>query len=56
MALAVSLVPASGGLIELAGKAAVGLAVYAALALALNASGVRSHGTRLVRSLQGAAA
>ncbi len=56
MALAVSLVPASGGLAELAGKAVVGLAVYAALALALNAAGVRSHGTRLVRSLQGAAA
>ena len=56
MALAVSLVPASGGLLELAGKAAVGLAVYAALAVALNAAGVRSHGTRLVRSLQGAAA
>ena len=56
MALAVGRVPASGGITELAEKAAVGLVVYAALALALDAGGVRSHGIRLVRTLQGVAA
>ncbi len=56
MALAVSLVPAAGGLIELAAKAAVGLVVYAVLAFLLDAAGARSHGARLVRSLQGAPA
>ncbi len=56
MALAVSLIPATGGLVELFGKAAAGLAVYAVLVFMLDAAGARSHGTRLVRSLQGAAA
>lgn len=56
MALAVSLVPASGGALELIDKAAAGAAVYAVLALALDAGGVRSRCAAMVRSLQGAAA
>ena len=56
MAIAVSLVPSSGGLIELISKAGVGVLTYAVLALALNAGNVRSRGADLVRSLQGATA
>ena len=56
MALAVSLVPASGGALELIDKAAAGAAVYAVLALALDAGGVRPRCAAMVRSLQGAAA
>ena len=56
MAAAVSLVPASGDLLELLGKAGVGVLTYGVLALALNAGDVRSRGVDLMRSLQGAAA
>ena len=56
MAAAVSLVPASGDLLELLGKAGVGVLTYSVLALALNAGDVRSRGVDLMRSLQGAAA
>jgi O-antigen/teichoic acid export membrane protein len=52
MALAVSLVPSSGGVIELFAKAAVGAAVYGALALMLDVCGARDQGFRLVRALQ----
>ena len=52
MALAVSLTPATGGVVELVSKAAVGAAVYAALALLLDAAGVRARGAQLVRALQ----
>ena len=47
MALAVSRVPASGGLVELAVKAVVGALVYGAVALLLDAGHARSHAGRL---------
>lgn len=56
MALAVRLVPATGGLEELIGKAALGAFVYGLVVLALDAGGVRSRCAALVRSLQGAVA
>jgi O-antigen/teichoic acid export membrane protein len=56
MALAVSLVPAAGGIGELLAKAVVGVIAYGALAFLLDASGVRSRCQELVRSLQGAVA
>ena len=56
MALAVRLVPASGGILELIGKAAVGAAVYGLAAFALDAAGVRSRRLEMVRALQGATA
>ena len=56
MAIAVSLVPASGGLVELIAKAMTGAAAYAVLVFVLDGGGVRSRSARLVRSLQGAAA
>jgi hypothetical protein len=56
MALAVSLVPAAGGIGELLAKAAVGVLAYGALAFLLDASGLRSRCADLVRSLQSAAA
>ena len=46
MALAVSRLPASGGVGELAAKAIVGTAVYALAALALDAGHARSHVAR----------
>jgi O-antigen/teichoic acid export membrane protein len=52
MALAVRLVPAFGGVGELAAKAAVGLVVYATIAYALDLCGSRTHSARLVRALQ----
>jgi len=52
MAAAVTLAPAVGGFAELIGKAAAGAAVYGALAIALDISGARSRGVRLVRALQ----
>lgn len=52
MALAVRLVPASGGLAELAAKAAVGVAAYAGLAWLLDLCGARTRSARLVRALQ----
>ena len=56
MALAVSLVPSTGGIGELAAKAAVGVLAYGALAFLLDASEARSRCADLVRTLQGAAA
>ncbi len=56
MALAVMACPSPGGVAELALKAAVGMIVYAVLAVALDAADIRSRGSELVRSLQGAPA
>lgn len=58
MALAVSRLPALGGVAELALDATVGAIVYAAMALILNASGVRDVALRLIarRRAEGAAA
>jgi O-antigen/teichoic acid export membrane protein len=56
MVLAVSLVPAAGGIGELAAKAVVGVLAYCALAFLFDASDVRSKCTDLVRSLQSATA
>jgi O-antigen/teichoic acid export membrane protein len=52
MAVVVRLVPATGGVIELFAKAAVGAVVYGALALALDISGARSRGLSLARGLK----
>ena len=52
MALAVAATPAVGGVIELAAKAVVGIAVYGALAYVLDICGARTHSGRLVRALQ----
>jgi len=51
MAGAVSLVPDFGGIVELVAKATVGGAVYAILALALDAGGVRGTVFRLARAM-----
>jgi len=56
MAAVVLLIPDVGGVLELLAKAAAGVIVYAALALAFDASEMRSRFSQLVRSLQGAAA
>lgn len=58
MALVVSHLPAPGGVAELALDATVGALVYAAMALILNASGVRDVALRLIarRRAEGAAA
>ncbi len=56
MAALVLQVPAFGGVLELAAKAAAGILAYAVLAFALDAGGVRSRRRHLVRSLQGQAA
>ena len=58
MALAVSRLPAIGGLGELMLDAGVGAIVYAATALTLNAAGVRDVALRLVaqREMRGATA
>ena len=56
MAVAVSLLPAVGGWLELFGKASLGAVVYAALAAALDAGGVRSKAAQLVRARHGATA
>ena len=48
MAGVVSLIPALGGPVELIAKAAIGGAVYAAVALTVNAAGVRDTGRRLL--------
>ncbi|HEV7228315.1 lipopolysaccharide biosynthesis protein [Brevundimonas sp.] len=48
MALVVAALPAPGGVLELALKAGVGGAVYAALALTINAAGVRDTATSLL--------
>ncbi len=56
MAVAVGLVPASGGAIELFAKAAIGAVVYGLCAFALDAAGIRSRRLHMVRALQGAPA
>ncbi|MBV9511610.1 MAG: lipopolysaccharide biosynthesis protein [Caulobacteraceae bacterium] len=56
MALAASLVPAVGGVIELAAKASIGALVYGALALALDIGGARVQALRLAQTLQAKAA
>ena len=56
MAVAVSLIPPVGGLVELVTKATTGVLVYAGLAFGLDAGQVRSRSASLVRSLQGATA
>ncbi len=56
MAAVVLLVPAFGGILELAAKAAVGGAVYGAAALALDAGGARSQLKRLSGILKSKAA
>ncbi|ESQ76923.1 lipopolysaccharide biosynthesis protein [Asticcacaulis sp. YBE204] len=53
MMVAVRLIPAFGGIIELIIKGAVGVVVYAGLALTLNLSGVRHHGQRLLKRFGG---
>lgn len=52
MAAAVRLVPASGGVLELAAKAGVGVAAYGALAWLLDLCGGRTHSGRLVQALR----
>jgi O-antigen/teichoic acid export membrane protein len=52
MALAVSVIPASGGAGELIAKALIGALVYGALAYGLDICGARTHSGRLVRALQ----
>ena len=52
MALAVALIPAVGGVLELGLKAAGGGLVYGVVAYALNAGGVREQGRRLLGSLK----
>ena len=52
MALAVSALPARGGIIELAAKASLGLVVYAALGYALDICGARTHSSRLLRAFR----
>jgi hypothetical protein len=49
----VVLVPAYGGVVELAAKATVGAAIYGAVAFALDAGGARTHSKRLLGALQG---
>ena len=52
MAVVVSQIPAVGGILELALKATIGGSVYAAVALALDAGGLRSRGRDLLRGLR----
>jgi O-antigen/teichoic acid export membrane protein len=52
MAIAVSLIPAMGGVLELGLKAAAGGLVYGAVAYGLNAGGLREHGRQLLGSLK----
>ena len=53
MTFVVVLIPAYGGLLELAVKATAGAAVYGAVAFGLDAGGARTHSRRLVGALQG---
>lgn len=52
MSAAVWVVPAVGGALELAAKAAVGAVVYGACAWMLNAASVRDQGSRVLKTLQ----
>ncbi len=49
MAAGVSLVPAFGGILELALKAAVGAAIYGAIVLGLDVGGLRAKLSSLIR-------
>ena len=52
MAVAVWLVPASGGLVELISKATVGAVVYGVVAWLINAAGVRDQGSQVLKTFQ----
>jgi hypothetical protein len=52
MAIAVSLIPAKGGLVELGTKAAAGALAYAVLAVALDVGEARSQIPRILRAMQ----
>ena len=52
MAIVVSLIPAVGGILELALKATAGGLVYGAIAYVLNAGGIRVEGRRILGSLK----
>jgi O-antigen/teichoic acid export membrane protein len=52
MALAVAAVPAVGGVLELGAKASVGLLVYGLAAYALDAAGVRTHASRVLKGFR----
>jgi O-antigen/teichoic acid export membrane protein len=52
MASVIRLLPSPGGIVELASKAVVGGAVYAALAFALDICGARTHSSRLVQAFR----
>ena len=52
MAVAVRAIPASGGILELAAKAAAGVLTYGALAWALDVAEVRSRCAPMLRALQ----
>ena len=56
MAVAVRLVPSTGGALELFAKAGVGVLVYGLGAFALDAAGIRSRRRHIVQALQGAPA
>jgi hypothetical protein len=56
MALALSRLPSPGGIVELTLKAGVGMAVYGAVAYALDAGGLRSRGRDALRGLRARAA
>jgi O-antigen/teichoic acid export membrane protein len=52
MGAAVHFAPAPGGVLELFGKALLGVAVYAVLAWLLDICGARTHSARLVQALR----
>jgi O-antigen/teichoic acid export membrane protein len=52
MAAAVVLTPVSGGVVELFTKAAVGAVVYGLIAWGVDAAGVRTHGSRLLKAFR----
>ncbi len=52
MAGAVYLIPAVGGFVEVAAKASVGLIVYGLFAYALDAAGVRTHTSRVLKGFR----
>ena len=52
MAVAVSLIPDLGGILELAIKAGVGAIVYGAVVIALDAAGARTRGASLLQGLR----
>jgi O-antigen/teichoic acid export membrane protein len=56
MAGAVSLAPAVGGVVELIGKALLGVLVYALLAYGLDVCGARTHSARLLQAMRTRAA